>query len=68
MLYIIYERFNNPASLWKPYFDVLPTVFPTALNYGYEQLIFVLLYKYFKILSQRGGVKIWDTNLHKQGI
>eukprot|EP00026_Physarum_polycephalum_P004495 Phypoly_transcript_04516.p1 GENE.Phypoly_transcript_04516~~Phypoly_transcript_04516.p1 ORF type:complete len:687 (+),score=134.99 Phypoly_transcript_04516:103-2163(+) len=34
MLYVIYERFNNETSFWKPYFGVLPDIFPTALNFG----------------------------------
>ena len=35
MLFVIYERFINENSFWKPYFGVLPDVFPTALNFGY---------------------------------
>lgn len=40
MLFVIYERFNNANSFWKPYFDVLPDIFPTALNFGYVSLRF----------------------------
>eukprot|EP00123_Amoebidium_parasiticum_P003822 comp15138_c0_seq1/m.11828 comp15138_c0_seq1/g.11828 ORF comp15138_c0_seq1/g.11828 comp15138_c0_seq1/m.11828 type:complete len:544 (-) comp15138_c0_seq1:4-1635(-) len=39
MLFVLYERFVNPNSFWKPFFDVLPLDFDTAMTCNFEELM-----------------------------
>jgi len=39
LLFLIYEKFVNPSSKWKPYFDSLPQTFSTALGFDVYELL-----------------------------
>lgn len=38
MLFVIYEKFENPKSFWKPYLDLLPASIDSALYFGDEDI------------------------------